>query len=112
MDHEPNLVGSRDLGGVFFVDGDSGQLRGIASQTVFDSWGFMLEHIYWCSTDQASSISASPRGPNLTSLASHGGGVYLVQNQTFRPIFDANTLNIFKDNWGLGWSDLTADRQL
>ena len=24
-----------------------------------------------------------------------------------RPIFDANTFNIFKDNWGLGWGDIT-----
>ena len=45
-------------------------------------------------------------GDNLTPLTSHAGGVYLVQNNTFRPIFDSNTFNIFKDNWNLGWGDI------
>ena len=53
-----------------------------------------------------SEINAIPQGENLTLLVEHAGCVCLVQNSTFRPIFDANTFNIFKDNWNLGWGDI------
>ena len=96
-------MGSHDLGGVFLIDSDTGQRRSITSEAVFDNWGFQWSDVNWASLPE---INEHPLGPNLTLLASHGSGVYLAQNGALRPIFDANTFNIFKDNWGLGWSDI------
>jgi hypothetical protein len=99
--NEPILIGSNDLGGVFFIE--NGQRRGIASAAVFANWGFSWGNVSWA---PLSVVNSYPQGNNLTLLAEHAGGVYLVQNNTFRPIFDANTFNIFKDNWNLGWGDI------
>jgi bacillolysin/thermolysin len=99
--NEPILIGSNDLGGVFLIE--NGQRRGIASAAVLDNWGFSWGNVSWA---PRSVVNSYPQGDNLTLLAEHAGGVYLVQNNTFRPIFDANTFNIFKDNWNLGWGDI------
>jgi hypothetical protein len=97
----PTLIGSYEMGGVFFIE--DGIRRGIASPAVFDNWGFSWDNVTWTPLAE---VNAYPQGDNLTLLASHAGGVYLVQNNTFRPIFDGSTFNIFKDNWGLGWGDI------
>ena len=85
------------------IDGDTGQRRGIVSGAVFDNWGFDWGDVQWKSLAE---INAIPQGPNLTLLASNGGCVYLAQNGSLRPIFDPNTFEIFKMNWGLGWNDI------
>ena len=88
-------------GGVYFLDG--GQRRPIVDYNTFCNWGFDQYSIFKVSSQMTNSFAP---GENLTLLASHAGGVYLVQNNTFRPIFDGNTFNIFKDNWNLGWADI------
>ena len=99
----PNLMGSYDLGGVFFIDSDTGQRRRIDSPVTFDNWGFKWGDVHWASLSE---INLYPQGDNLSSLALNAGRVYLVQSTGFRPIYSADTFNIFKDNWGVGWGDI------
>ena len=98
----PTLIGSQELGGVFFIE--DGKRRGIASTSVFENWGFDWNDVVWA---PLSEVNAYPQGDNLTLLALHDGCVHLVQNNVMRPIFDPNTFEIFKVNWGLDWSDVT-----
>jgi hypothetical protein len=96
-----NLVVRGDR--VYYVDG--GIKHAVRDTATFDQWGFSWPDVIVPFNN--SGIDSYPQGADLTLLAEHAGGVYLVQNNSFRPIFDANTFNIFKDNWGLGWGDIT-----
>ncbi len=99
----PTLLGSYDNGGVYYID--NGQKRPIPTSSAFTNWGFNWGDVYWAPLSVVNSYST---GQPLTQLALNNNTVYLVQNNTFRPIFDSNTLNIFKDNWGIGWGDIYA----
>ena len=100
---EHTLMGSYDLGGIFYIDHDTGRRRGIASENVFFNWGFAGGSVYWA---PLSEINQYPQGDVLTPLAATRDGVMLVQSNSFRPIHDAATFEIFKMSWGLDWGDI------
>ena len=84
---------------------DAGVKHVLRDQATFDNWGFDAADVITPFNDRG--IDSYPEGGNLTMLGLNAGGVFLAQGGTLRPIFDANTFNIFKDNWGLGWGDIT-----
>jgi hypothetical protein len=98
---KPSLVS--DGRGIYYIDGNT--KWGIKDPTTFDNWGFSWGNVLTPFDNWG--INSYSYSGLLTTLSYNSGGVYLVQNNTFRPIFDSNTFNIFKDNWGVGWNDIT-----
>ena len=89
-------------GRVYYID--AGKKRAVRDQQTFDQWAFSESDVI--TPFNNSGIDSYPEGESLTQLAANNGRAYLVQSGVFRHIADADTFNIFKDNWGAGWGDI------